>query len=89
MFNKNVCYKIFLLLIKEMNEEIILGTPFLALLYHFRIDEEGIKTVFDKQEICFKFISSPKIKELNALKNQVNLIQKKKQQIKFIGKEIN
>ena len=70
-----------------MNKEIILGTPFLSLLYPFRVDEEGIKTVLDQQEICFKFISSPKIKELNSLDNQVNLIQKKKQQIKFLGKE--
>ena len=62
----------------QRNEQIDnLENPFLALLYHFRVDEEGIKTVFDKQEICFKFISSPKIKELNALKNQVNLIKKK------------
>ena len=71
-----------------MNKEIILAPLFLSLLYPFRVDEEGIKTVLDQQEICFKFISSPKIKELNILDNQVNLIQKKKQQIKFIGKEI-
>ena len=72
-----------------MNKEIILGTPFLALLYSFRVDEEGIKTVYKKQELCFKFISSLRIKELNILENEVNLIQKKKQQIKFISKEIH
>ena len=71
-----------------MNKEIILAPLFLSLLYPFRVDEEGIKTVLDQQEICFKFISSPKIKELNILDNQVNLIQKKKQQIKFLRKEI-
>ena len=72
-----------------MNKEIILETPFLALLYPFRVDEEGIKTVYEKQELCFKVINSLRIKELNILENEVNLIQKKKQQIKFISKEIH
>ena len=55
-----------------MNKEIILETPFLALLYPFRVDEEGIKIVYEKQELCFKFINSPRIKELNILENEVN-----------------
>ena len=41
--NKNICFKTSLLLVKDMNKEIILGTPFLALLYHFRVDGEGLK----------------------------------------------
>ena len=87
--NKNICFKTFLLLVKDMNKEIIWGTPFLALLYHFRVDEEGLKKVYKGQEICSKFISSLKMKELNILEdNKVNLIQKKKQHIKFISKEI-
>ena len=73
-----------------MNKDIILGTPFLALLYPFKVDDEGIKTSYKGQSICFKFISSLKIKELNTLQeNEVNLIQKKKQHIKHISKEIH
>ena len=72
-----------------MNKEIILGTPLLALLYPFRVDEGGLKTVYKDQEICFKFIISLRMKELNVLENEVNLIQKRKQQIKFISKEIH
>ena len=87
--NKNICYKISLLLVKDMNKEIILGTPFLSLLYPFRVNAKGIKTIFEGQEIRFDFLSSPNIKELNSLDNQINLIQKKKQQIKFLGKEIH
>ena len=87
--NENICFKISLLLVKDMNKKIILGTPFLNLLYPFRVDAEGIKTVFEEQEVCFKFLEPPKIKELNNLDNQINLNQKKKQQIKFLGKEIH
>ena len=72
-----------------MNKEIILGNPLLALLYPFRVDEGSLKTVYKDQEICFKFIISLRMKELNVLENEVNLIQKKKQQIKFISKEIH
>ena len=38
--NVNICFKTCLLLVKDMNKQIILGTPFLALLYPFRIDEK-------------------------------------------------
>ena len=41
--NKNICFKTSLLLVKDMNKEIILGTPFLALLYHFRANGKGLK----------------------------------------------
>ena len=34
-----------------MNKEIILGTLFLALLYLFRVDKEGLKSVYKDQEI--------------------------------------
>ena len=84
--NKNVCYKISLILVKDMNKEMILETHFLSLLYPLTVDEEGIKTVYENQEICFYFLNTPEIKDLNSVDKQINLIQKKKQQIKFLGK---
>ena len=72
-----------------MNKEMILGTPFLSLLYPLTVDKEGIKTIYENQEICFYFLNAPEIKELNSVDNQINLIQKKKEQIKFLGKEIH
>ena len=56
--NKNICYKISLLLVKDMNKEMILGTPFLSLLYPLTVDKEGIKTIFEKQEIGFYFLNA-------------------------------
>ena len=72
-----------------MNKELILGTPFLSLLYPLTVYEEGIKTVYENQEICFYFLNTLETKELNSVNKQINLIQKKKQQIKFLGKEIH
>ena len=52
--NQNICFKTSLLLVKEMHKEIILGTPFVALLYPFKVDSEWIKIVYKRQNICFK-----------------------------------
>ena len=79
-----------MLLIKDMHKEIILGTPFVALLYPFKVDSEWIKIVHKRQNICFKFTNPIQTKELNTLQNEeVNLIQKKKLHIKFISQEIH
>ena len=73
-----------------MHKEIILGIPFLAIFYPFKVDSEGIKTIYKGQNICFKFTNPIQTKELNTLQNEeVNLIQKKKQHTKFISKEIH
>ena len=49
-----------------------------------------LKLFINEKNICFKFTNSLKIKELNILQdNEVNLIQKKNQHIKFIRKEIH
>jgi len=43
----------------------ILGTPFLILLYHSQV---GLITNTIEKEVCFEFIKPPKIRELNLLK---------------------
>ena len=49
-----------------------------------------LKLFIKEKIICLKFTNSLKIKELNILQdNEVNLIQKKNQHIKFIRKEIH
>ena len=52
---------------------------FILIFYLFKVDDEGVKTVYKGQT-----------KELNIFQNEeVNLIQKKKQHIKFLNKEIH
>ena len=61
IYNQNVCYKTSFLLVRDMNKWIILGTLFLTLLYPFKVDDQGIKTIHKGQNICFKFINSLKM----------------------------
>lgn len=76
-----------------MQPEVVLGTPFLTLLCPFKVDRKGIKIKYNRQTICFEFVTSIQLKELNLLQDNeiqhLNLIQKKKQHIKFLSKEIH
>ena len=75
-----------------MNYELILGTPFLTLLYPFSVDEKGLKTQVLGKEIIFEFISPPKTRDLLLLQEssikKLNVIEKKKQQIKYLNQDI-
>lgn len=72
----------------------ILGTPFISLLYLSLVTEQEIESyVLGKENpIKFEFIRPPKIKELNLLQNasikKINLIDRKQNQIKLLNKEI-
>ena len=51
-----ICFEIVFVLIKDFPSKIILGTPFMALLYLFLVTDEGIKTNVLGKDIFFRFI---------------------------------
>ena len=51
-----------------MTDKVIIGTPFICLLYPFTTTNHGITTQAFGQTVTFKFLSSSEIKELNQLK---------------------
>ncbi|HEX8017342.1 MAG TPA: reverse transcriptase family protein [Flavobacterium sp.] len=75
-----------ILYIRNMNQSIILGTPFRCLLMPIsKIDTLGIHTTLNNRHIVFEFITEPYTKELNQVKH---MIYSKEKQINFIQKEI-
>ena len=48
---------------KDLPSKIILGTPFIALIYSFLVTDEGIKTNVLETDIFFKSIVPPVLKE--------------------------
>jgi len=67
----------------------ILGTPFLTLLYPFQVTEKGLITNTMGKEICFEFIKPPRTRELNLLKeSSISHIEGKRKQINLLNKEI-
>ena len=52
----NACFKTSFILVKDMVDTVILGLPFIYLLYPFTVDENGLTTKPFGQTIVFKFI---------------------------------
>ena len=67
--NDEICFETVFILIKDFSTKIILGNPFMALLYHFLMTDEGIKTNVLRKDILFKFILPPIPKEIYSLNN--------------------
>jgi len=89
----NVCFKTSFVLVKNMTDKVILGLPFITLLYPFTTDQDGLITYPMDEKVKFKFLTKPELSQLNAFKSNsifksVNLIKSKTQQIGFLQEEI-
>ena len=62
--NDGVCFETVFVLIKDLSSKIILGNPFMALLYPFLTTDEGIKT-----NVSFNLILPFIPKEIDSLNN--------------------
>ena len=68
-----ICFETVFGLIKDLPSKIILGTPFMALLYPFLVTEKGIKTNVLGKDIFFRLILPPVLKENHSSKKVTNL----------------
>ena len=76
-----------------MIKPLILGTPFITLLYPFQINDEGVKTTILGNTIFFPFIYPLTKKEIHqvqsdSINKRINLIQRKQVHINYLSKEI-
>ena len=65
----NTCFKTTFVLVKNMTDRVILGNPFMCLLYPFTIDSEGITTHPFGQLVKFKFLRSLEPREISNLQD--------------------
>jgi hypothetical protein len=78
-------------LVKNITNKVILGNPFITLLYPIReISEKGLTTQILNQEITFPFVMPPMTQDINLLKEisfskGLNLISKISQQTSQIA----
>ena len=88
----NVCLVNTFILVKNLNEGIILGTSFVTQIYPFHVTEEGILSKKFGKEITFEFTQpvTPKyfsnIEE--TIRQFINRIAKKEKQIEFLQDDI-
>lgn len=87
----NVCFKTSFILVKNMTDKVILGTPFIFLLYPFTTSSEGITTHVLGQPVTFKFLSPPEILELKQLKDCSisQTINRLTRHLRYLKEEIN
>ena len=76
-----------------MTEPLILGTPFITLLFPFQVIDEGVKTKILGNTIFFPFrylLTKKEIHQLqsDSINKRINLIQRKQAHINFLSKEI-
>ena len=69
MCQDNTCFKTTFVLVKNMTDRVILGNPFMCLLYPFTTDSEGITTHPFGQPVKFKFLRSPEPREITNLQD--------------------
>lgn len=75
--NKGVCFINTLFLVRDLEPELILGTPFLTQLYPMKVSQEGLSCVVSDREIMFEFtqpILPHEIDTINIIKRKQNLI---------------
>ena len=65
----NTCFKTTFVLVKNVTDRVILGNPFMCLLYPFITDSEGITTHPFGHPVKFKFLRSPEPREISNLQN--------------------
>ena len=80
----NVCFKIPSVLVKNMTDKVVLGIPFINILYPFLTEYDGITTNPFGQKVKFKFASKFEIDTDASL----NLIHAKTKHLNFLKQEI-
>ena len=89
----NTCFKTTFVLVKNMTDRVILGNPFMCLLYPFTTNSEGITTHPFGQPIKFKFLRKPEPREIStpqevSVSKSLNLIEAKTQHIEYLKDDL-
>ena len=88
--NNEYCFKSVFILVKNLKQQVILGTPFLTQIYPFTLDSKGIYSNVLGKEIKFEFSSPMKNKNIAALQQASisKITSAKEKQIAFLQTEI-
>ena len=68
IYNNGINFRTPFFLAEKLSSKVILGNPFLALLYHFSTTDNGICTNILETEVFLKFILPPIPKDIHLLK---------------------
>jgi hypothetical protein len=81
----NACFHIPSVLIKGMTEQVILGIPFIAMIFPFSADFDGVSTVKIGIPIYFPFASRF---EIDVCHRSMNMLSAKTKHLNFLKQEV-
>ena len=81
----NVCFHIPSVLVKDMSEKVILGIPFIAMIYPFTAELDGVSTV--KMGISIKFQFASRF-EVDVCHRSLNMLPAKIKHFNFLKQEV-
>ena len=89
-----VCFKTSFVLVKNLNDKVILGLPFIHLLLPFTTDVDGITTAPFGQPVKFNFLNrieenDAKMLKDNLISQSICLIKNKEKHLKFLKDEVH
>ena len=92
--NNNYCFKNVFLIVANLTNDMILGTPFLTQIYPFLVNETGVHTKIMGKRISFNFLSEARLKQVLSLQSysifkQINILRSKQKQICHPQEEIS
>ena len=92
--NNNYCFKNVFLIVANLTNDVILGTPFLTQIYPFTVTQRGVHTTIVGNLITFPFLTSARQKEVMELQSssifqQINCLQTKQNLIQHLQEEIS
>jgi len=92
--NDGYCFKNTFLIVDNMTNDPILGTPFLTQIYPFYVNETGVHVKLMGKTISFNFLSTAKQKEISQFQSssiykQINTIHIKKNLINSLQEEVS
>ena len=81
-----MCIKKTCILVRDLNEKVRLGVPFLNSIYPIRVDNQGLRITLLDKEILFEFTNPPYERNINTLRDKV--IKAKESKVNILKQEI-
>lgn len=81
--NNGICLATPFIMVKNLSQSCILGTPFLNMLYPLNINNTGIEALIQGHKILFEFVFEPRQKFINQVQEKI----KHKENFLFFLKE--
>lgn len=92
VYQNKICFKTSFVLIKNITDKVILGLPFISLLYPLQVEFDGVISSHLGEKVKFEFLTKPELHNLKSLQKNIiaktiTLIKDKNSQVNYLREE--